>query len=45
MTINEACIKVLTELGGKAPLKLICLKVQEIVVFRGQLLIIVYVQN
>lgn len=35
MTINEACIKVLTELGGKAPLKLICLKVQEIVVFRG----------
>lgn len=35
MTINEACIKVLAELGGKAPLKLICLKVQEIVVFRG----------
>ena len=35
MTINEACIKVLTELGGKAPLKLICLKVQEIVVFKG----------
>ena len=35
MTINEACIKVLTEFGGKAPLKLICLKVQEIVVFRG----------
>ena len=33
--VNEACIKVLTELGGKAPLKLICLKVQEIVVFRG----------
>ena len=33
--VNEACIKVLTEVGGKAPLKLICLKVQEIVVFRG----------
>jgi len=35
MTINEACIKVLTELGGKAPLKIICAKVQEIVVLRG----------
>ena len=35
MTINEACIKVLTELGGKAPLKLICSKVQEMVVFKG----------
>ena len=33
MTINEACIKVLTELGGRAPLKLLCMKVQEIVVF------------
>ena len=35
MTINEACIKVLTELGGRAPLKLLCAKVQEIVVFKG----------
>ena len=35
MTINEACIKVLTELGGRAPLKLLCIKVQEIVVFKG----------
>lgn len=35
MTINEACIKVLTELGGRAPLKLLCTKVQEIVVFKG----------
>ena len=35
MTINEACIKVLTELGGRAPLKLLCMKVQEIVVFKG----------
>lgn len=35
MTINEACIKVLTELGGKAPLKVICSKVQELVVFKG----------
>ena len=35
MTINEAGIKVLTELGGKAPLKLICSKVQEMVVFKG----------
>ena len=35
MTINEACIKVLTELGGRAPLKLLCAKVQEIIVFKG----------
>ena len=35
MTINEACIKVLTELGGKAPLKVICPKVQELIVFKG----------
>lgn len=35
MTINEACIKVLTELGGRAPLKLLCAKVQEIFVFKG----------
>ena len=35
MTIKEACIKVLTESGGRAPLKILCMKVQELVVFKG----------
>ena len=35
MTIKEACIKVLTDLGGRAPLKLICMMVQEIVTLKG----------
>lgn len=35
MTIKEACIKVLTELGGRAPLKIICMKVQETVTLKG----------
>ena len=28
MTIKEACIKVLTELGGRAPLKIICMNTE-----------------
>lgn len=35
MTIKEACIKVLTELGGRAPLKIICVMVQETVSLKG----------
>ena len=35
MTIKEACVKVLTTEGGKAPLKLICAKVQKLVVLKG----------